>query len=88
MDVGHTCLIKRKVRIFSKHLTCFSSCVICALVKLISAFLIFKYMLIGVVHVVQMHCLTKHDEVVSYMPWHFDEIQHSFYSIIFDQLGL
>jgi hypothetical protein len=45
-------------------------------------------MLIGVVHVVQMHCLTKHDEVVSYMPWHFDEIQHSFYSIIFDQLGL
>ncbi len=44
-----------------------------------------QLLLIGVV---QMHCLTKHDEVVSYVPLHFDEIQCSFYSIIFDQLGL
>jgi hypothetical protein len=33
-----------------------------------------------VINIVQMGCLTKHDQVVNYIPLHFKEIQISFYS--------
>jgi hypothetical protein len=46
------------------------------------------HILLLLINIVQMHCLTKHDQVVSYIPLHFDEIQHSFYLAIFDLLGL
>jgi hypothetical protein len=45
------------------------------------------HILLLLIDIVQMHCLTKHDHCI-YIPLHFDEIQHSFYLAIFDQLGL